>query len=62
MIIIVKVRKTFRFDEETIAMLDTLIPFLSSELNIKLDRTKVIEKLISERYELLLKGSESPSE
>lgn len=53
-----KVQKTFRFDEETMDMLDTLIPFLSADLGIKLDRTKVLEKLISERYERLLNDSE----
>lgn len=53
-----KIRKTFRFDEETIDMLDSLIPFIAADLGIKLDRTKVLEKLVSERYERLLKDSE----
>lgn len=53
-----KVKKTFRLDEETIQMLDTLVPFLSADVGIKLDRTKVLEKLISDGYEKLLKESE----
>lgn len=57
-----KVRKTFRLDKETTDMMDTLIVFISSEKNLKLDRTKLIELLVSERYERLLKESQLGSE
>jgi hypothetical protein len=50
-----KVKKQFRLEEETVQMMLTLIPFLSSEKNIKLDQTKLIELLVSEKYEELLK-------
>lgn len=53
-----KITKTFRLDVETVQMLDTLVPFLSSDVGVKLDRTKVLEKLISDGYEKLLKDSE----
>lgn len=53
-----KVIKTFRLNEETIQMLDTLVPFLSADVGVRLDRTKVLEKLVSDGYEKLLKDSE----
>ena len=54
----VKVRKNFRFDSETLEMMDTLVVFLSSEKHIKLSHTTLIEMLVSERYEKLIKGDE----
>lgn len=53
-----KIKKDFRLEEEIIDMMDALIPFLSSEKNIKMNRTMLIEMLISEKYNDLLKRSE----
>lgn len=53
-----KIKKQFRLEEETIDMMDTLLPFLSAEKGIKLDRTKLIELLVSDRYAQLLKKEE----
>lgn len=50
-----KVSKHFRLEEETVQMIDTLLPFVSSEKGIKFDRTKLIELLVSDRYSQLLK-------
>ena len=53
-----KISKHFRLEEETIAMMDTLLPFISSDKGIKLDRTKLIELLVADRYAQLLKKEE----
>jgi hypothetical protein len=42
----------FRLDEETtLSQLDALIPILSEALKVKMDRTKVIEYLVSNRFD-----------
>lgn len=56
-----KVSKHFRLDLEVIEMMETLIPFLSAEKNLKLNNTTLIEILVSERYQKLLKDSDKGS-
>lgn len=57
-----KITKSFRLDAEVIQMMETLIPFLSSEKNIKLNNTTLLEMLVSERYERLINESKGNSE
>lgn len=52
-----KIKKDFRLEVETIQMMDTMIPFVSAEKNIKMDRTKLIEMLITERYKAMFDNS-----
>lgn len=52
-----KIRKNYRLEQEVIDMMQTLIPFVSSEKSIKLNETMLIELLVTERYEKLLKES-----
>lgn len=53
----VKIKKDFRLDEETLYMMDTLLPFISAEKSIKMNRTSLIEMLITERYESYFSGA-----
>lgn len=53
-----KIRKNYRLSSDVIEMMETLVVFLSSEKNIRLNETTLIELLVSERYERLLNGSE----
>lgn len=53
-----KVRKNYRFSENTVGEMATLIAFLSAEKHIQLDETKLLEMLVSERYSKLLKDLE----
>ena len=45
-----KKQMNFRFDDDVVIKLDLLVKTYSNEFNIKLDRTKVIEKLIIDKY------------
>lgn len=49
-----KVRASFRFDQETLDMIDTMIPFVSSHIGVRLDRTKLLEKIVKDSYDNLL--------
>jgi len=53
-----KIRKNYRINEEVVQMMETLIPFISGEKNIKLNETMLLEMLVSERYERFLKEQE----
>ena len=46
-----KISKHFRLEEEVLVKMDKLVELLSAEIGIKLDRTKLIEKLITDKYE-----------
>lgn len=56
-----KLRKSYRLSSEVVQMMETLIVYLSAEKNIKLNETTLLEMLVSERYEKLLKDSEGVS-
>jgi hypothetical protein len=62
-----KKKVQFRLDEETtLSQIDSLIPVYSDLLKVQMDRTKIIEYLVSERYSsydqlgVLAKYSEVP--
>jgi hypothetical protein len=46
-----KVPVNFRFDKETLFLLDCLVLGMESETNIKLNRTKLLEMLVKEKYQ-----------
>ena len=53
-----KVSKTFRLEEKTVKLMDKLIPVLSKQEEIELNRTKLIELLVADRYAQLVKKEE----
>jgi hypothetical protein len=55
---VVKIRKNYRLESDVVDMMQTLLSFVSAEKNIKLNETTLLELLVSERYEKLLKDLE----
>lgn len=50
-----KIRKNFRFEEETIQKIEMLKEHLSKQMHVKLTETSLLEMLVSERFETVTK-------
>lgn len=44
-----KKQVNFRLDTDVVTLLDLLVSYYSNETGVKLDRTKVVEKLIRDK-------------